>query len=36
MQLAQSGINFVSNMARSVAMRRKTGDMKHVFYEEIR
>ena len=29
MQLAQSGINFVSNMARSVAMRRKTGDMKH-------
>ena len=30
MQLAQSGINFVSNMARSVAMKRKTGDMKHV------
>lgn len=29
MQLAQSGINFVSNMARSVAMKRKTGDMKH-------
>ena len=29
MQLAQSGINFVSNMARSVASRRKTGDMKH-------
>ena len=29
MQLSQSGINFVSNMARSVAMRRKTGDMKH-------
>ena len=29
MQLAQSGINFVSNMARIVAMRRKTGDMKH-------
>ena len=30
MQLAQSGINFVSNMARSVASRRKTGDMKHI------
>jgi len=29
MQLAQSGINFVSNMARSVAMRRKSGDTKH-------
>src|SRR6056300_390679 len=29
MQLAQSGINFVSNMARSVAMKRKTGDPKH-------
>ena len=29
MQLSQSGINFVSNMARSVAMKRKTGDMKH-------
>ncbi len=29
MQLAQSGINFVSNMARSVAMKRKTGDIKH-------
>ena len=29
MQLSQAGINFVSNMARSVAMRRKTGDMKH-------
>jgi len=29
MQLAQSGINFVSNMARSVAMRRKSADPKH-------
>ena len=29
MQLAQSGINFVSNMARSVAMRRKTATPKH-------
>ena len=29
MQLAQANINFVSNMARSVASRRKVGDMKH-------
>ena len=29
MQLSQAGINFVSNMARSVASRRKVGDMKH-------
>ena len=29
MQLAQSGINFVSNMARSVAMRRKSATPKH-------
>jgi len=29
MQLAQAGINFVSNMARSVAGKRKVGDMKH-------
>ena len=29
MQLAQSNINFVSNMARSVAMRRKTATPKH-------
>ena len=36
MQLAQSNINFVSNMARSVAMKRKTGDMKHVRFNERR
>jgi len=29
MQLSQAGINFVSNMARSVASKRKVGDMKH-------
>ena len=28
-QLSQAGINFVSNMARSVAMKRKAGDPKH-------
>ena len=31
MQLAQSNINFVSNITRSVASRRKTNDMKHVY-----
>ena len=35
MQLAQANINFVSNMARSVASRRKVGDMKHAGSENI-
>jgi len=29
MQLAQANINFVSNMARSLIQKRKTGDPKH-------